>query len=87
MNNLNGQGGAMVENYRRRGGHGGKRAGSGPKRRHPPYEARVVHLTAAQVELLRMWGGGDVSAGARWLIDQAAPLVGEATVVLVARGD
>ena len=54
---------------------GGKRAGTGRKRLNPPAKARCVYLTDEQTKLLRMWGHGDVSAGLRWLIKAAAPLI------------
>lgn len=54
---------------------GGKREGAGRPRNNPPTRARCVYLTDEQVKLLRMWGRGDVSAGLRWLIDAAAPVV------------
>lgn len=34
-----------------------------------------VYLNDAQVELLRRWGGGQISPGLRWLIDAAEGLV------------
>lgn len=55
--------------------HGGSRTGAGRKRNNPPTKARCIHLTDEQVRLLRMWGHGDVSAGLRWLIDVAAPMI------------
>lgn len=58
---------------------GGRRAGAGRKKNDPPTKARCIHLTDEQVKLLRMWGRGDVSAGARWLIDTAKLLVRRAT--------
>lgn len=45
------------------------------RRNYPPTKARCVYLTDEQVKLLRMYGRGDVSAGLRWLIDAAAPMV------------
>ncbi len=36
---------------------------------------RCVMLTDDQVKLLRKWGKGDVSAGLRWLINQASTMV------------
>lgn len=52
---------------------GEKRSGAGRKKgnAHP----RCVCLTDAQCKLLRMWGRGSLSAGLRWLIDQAALVV------------
>lgn len=54
---------------------GGKRSGAGRKKSDPPTRARCVYLTDKQVKLLRMWGRGDVSAGLRWLIEAASPLI------------
>lgn len=51
-------------------------AARGHRRKHvPPLKRRHVNLTDEQTRLLRAWGRGDVSAGLRWLIDAAAPLV------------
>lgn len=48
----------------------------GHRPRHvPPLKKRCVNLTEEQVKLLRVWGRGDVSAGLRWLITAAAPLI------------
>lgn len=47
----------------------------GRKPNDPPTRARKVYITDEQVKLLRMWGRGDVSAGLRWLIEAAAPMV------------
>lgn len=41
----------------------------------PPLRKRCVALTDEQCKLLRLWGHGDMSAGLRWLIQAAAPLV------------
>lgn len=54
---------------------GGKREGAGRKRNNPPCKVRCVYITEAHVKLLRMWGRGDVSAGLRWLIENASLLV------------
>lgn len=54
---------------------GGKRSGAGRKRHKPPLKARCINLTNAQAALLRLWGRGDMSAGARWLIEAATPLI------------
>lgn len=51
---------------------GGKRAGAGRPRSNPPTTSCSIRLTDAQRRLLRMWGKGDMSAGLRWLIDEAA---------------
>lgn len=56
-------------------GRGGKRVGAGRKPHVPPLRNTCIHLTEAQMKLLRMWGRGDMSAGLRWLIDQAATVV------------
>lgn len=64
----------------RKGGWGGARPGSGPKRREGPFIRHTVLLTDEQVEMLREWGGGDLSRGLRWLMASAAPLVGPAVV-------
>lgn len=55
-------------------GRGGKRAGAGRKP-HPNTLVYGFRLTPAQYALLKMWGGSNASAGLRWLIDSAAPLV------------
>lgn len=69
----------MVSKIRRDTGmgskRGGRRAGAGRPKNNPPTKVRCIHLTDNQVKLLRLWGRGDVSAGARWLIDAAAPIV------------
>ncbi len=57
------------------GSHGGKREGAGRKRHIPPLKNKCVRLTEEQESMLRKWGRGDVSAGLRWLIDQAKHLV------------
>ncbi len=69
---------------RKRGGGkwGGARPGSGPKPNGRALSAYRVLLTPQQVAALREWGGGDLSSGVRWLVDAAAPLVGEAVVTL-----
>ncbi len=54
---------------------GGKRVGAGRKRLDPPVSEHRLNLTDEQVKLLRTWGRGDVSAGLRWLIDQAKHVV------------
>jgi hypothetical protein len=41
----------------------------------PPLKKRCVRLTDEQVRMLRAWGRGDMSAGLRWIIEAAAPLV------------
>ena len=58
-----------------KGQHGGRRKGAGRKPRSDPLALYSVRISRAQVKLLRAWGGGDLSAGIRWLIDAAAPVV------------
>ncbi len=55
--------------------YGGKRAGAGRKRLDPPRVDVRLRLTEEQCKLLRAWGRGDMSAGLRWLIDQARTVV------------
>lgn len=52
-----------------------RRPGGGRKAHIPPVKRRCVYMTDEQTKLLRVWGRGDVSAGLRWLIDNAAPLI------------
>lgn len=52
---------------------GGKRPGAG--RKPTGMKRRYVAISDEQARLLRMWGRGDLSAGLRWLIDAAAPLI------------
>lgn len=52
----------------------GKKTG-GRKKLNPPVKQRCIMLTDEQCKLLRMWGRGDLSAGLRWLISAAAPLI------------
>lgn len=66
-------------NYKKKPGRGGKRPGAGAKRKHESYS---VKITPRHAELLKKWGGGDLSAGLRWLVDVASPLVGPALVEL-----
>ena len=54
---------------------GGKRTGSGRKRKHDPVVTYSVHITAAHASLLKEWGGGNISAGLRWLVDAASILI------------
>ena len=54
---------------------GGKRVGAGRKPHVPPLKPYWVNLTDEQARLLRAWGHGDLTAGLRWLIDIAAPLI------------
>lgn len=50
---------------------GGKRPGAGRKKHVPPLKRYGVTLTEEQAKLIRKWGGGDLSAGLRWLINVA----------------
>ena len=52
-------------------GRGGRRIGSGRKKKLDPIVTYSVDITIEQAELLKRWGGGDVSAGLRWLIEAA----------------
>ena len=53
-----------------------KRKKTGGRLKHvPPLKKRLVSMTEAQAKLLRMWGRGDLSAGLRWLVDQAQHVV------------
>lgn len=54
---------------------GGKRVGAGRRPHDPPLRTRHVNITDEQVKMLRQWGRGDVSAGLRWLIEQAKHVV------------
>lgn len=58
-----------------KGKHGGPRANSGRKPVYGPVATYSVKISLAQAALLKKWGGGDLSAGLRWLIDTAAPMV------------
>ena len=60
-------------------GHGGKRPGAGRKKATDPLATYHVDITPAQASLLKGWGGGDISAGLRWLIDAASILVRKPT--------
>lgn len=58
---------------KRKGKWGGARPGSGPKPKHGSLPVTYsVRLTVAQAELVKQWGGGDLSAGMRWLIEAAS---------------
>ena len=61
---------------------GGKRVGAGRKRKHEPVVTYSVHISQRHIELLKLWGGGSLDEGLRWLIDCAEPLVGPSVVVL-----
>ena len=54
---------------------GGKRTGAGRKPIYPPVKKRCISMSDEHIKLLRMWGRGDVSAGLRWLIEAAAPMI------------
>jgi hypothetical protein len=56
-------------------GKRGKKLGRRPH--NPPLKPHCIQLTEDQAKLLRMWGRGDLSAGLRWLIEAAAPMVGK----------
>jgi hypothetical protein len=58
--------------------HGGRRAGSGRKKERPETLTYTFRLTPAQTALLKLWGGGNASAGLRWLMNVVAPLVRKA---------
>lgn len=60
---------SMIEMQQKRKKTGGRVA------HFPPLKKRTVLLTEEQAKLLRMWGRGDMSAGLRWLIDQAKEVV------------
>ena len=50
---------------------GGRRVGAGRKKATDPIVTYSVKITNTQAKLLKVWGGGDISAGLRWLIDIA----------------
>lgn len=54
---------------------GGKRPGAGRKKSTDPITTYNIHITIAQANLLKLWGGGNISQGLRWLIDTSKPLV------------
>lgn len=57
-----------------------KRRKTGGRKKHfPPLKKRLVTITDEQAALLRKWGRGNLSDGLRWLVDQAAKLVGKGT--------
>lgn len=59
-----------------REGDGQPRKARGHRKRHiPPLKKRNINLTDEQCKLVRSWGRGDLSAGLRWLITAAAPLI------------
>jgi hypothetical protein len=53
-------------------GRGGRRPGSGRKKKADPIVTYSVDITTEQAEFLRIWGDGDISAGLRWLIEASA---------------
>jgi hypothetical protein len=53
---------------------GGKREGAGRPRGEPSMIC-TFYLTKSQIDLLKKWGGGNASAGLRWLIDQASKMI------------
>lgn len=57
---------------------GGRRAGAGRKPHPEPLLVYTVKMTTAHAALLKKWGGGNASAGIRWLIDAANVLIKEA---------
>jgi hypothetical protein len=56
-------------------GRGGARAGAGRKRISDPLSTYALRVSARQAALLKLWGGGDASAGLRWLVDAVEHLV------------
>lgn len=58
---------------------GGKRAGAGRKKSDAKSINTItiysVHITGKQAALLKKWGGGDLSAGLRWLVNTAQALI------------
>lgn len=62
-----------------------RRPGGGRKKKTDKPIDYSVKITPAQAQLLKTWGGGDVSAGLRWLISTTAPLIGPSVVVYVPR--
>ena len=56
--------------------HGGKRIGAG--RKPSGIVDYHVRITKHQAALLKTWGGGDLSAGLRWLVDAAVVIVRKA---------
>ena len=61
--------------YKKKGGNGVKRPGAGAKRKRDPVVTYSVRISHKHAELLKTWGGGDLSAGLRWLVDASAQLV------------
>lgn len=54
---------------------GGYRPGCGRKRRGDPIVPYTVRISGEQADMLKRWGGGDLSAGLRWLVEAAALFV------------
>lgn len=52
-----------------------RKSRAGRRRHVPPLRKTLVALTDEQMKLLRKWGRGNLSAGLRWLISQAALIV------------
>lgn len=52
---------------------GARRSRAG--RKYAPARRRCLCLDDSHMKLLRAWGRGNASAGLRWLIDTAAPLI------------
>ena len=54
---------------------GGRRANAGRK----PFPELIltysIKLTPAQAKLVKEWGGGNMSAGFRWLVEVAGPSI------------
>lgn len=49
-----------------------KRKKTGGRKAHvPPLKKKRVNMTDEQAKLLMKWGRGDLSAGLRWLIEEA----------------
>ena len=63
----------MAKKGKKKGTHGGKRAGSG--RKPSGIVDYRVRITREQAELLKTWGGGDISAGLQWLVGAAEKIV------------
>lgn len=68
--------------YYRQKRRGGRRPGGGRKKSGNARQRYGVKLTKQQADLLKTWGGGDVSAGLRWLVDNAMSMIGPALLVM-----
>jgi hypothetical protein len=62
-----------MKNYIER--RGGKRPGAGKKKSTDPIVTYSVKISHSHAELLREWGGGDISAGLRWLVNISSAVV------------